>query len=393
MADILDCLKGLKGYRDASRYEDARMKEEIARLGVIARSTYANDRWKDASPAEIYDGLREKIAESVSCALTPAALAGFVRGFGLENFRASGSQFNLYGIFAGVLLDLLTEKERRAGRETVISIDGGGARFDMLFYGARNVGRLFLSNFNGDMICADIGGGTGRVELVSVAFCSGDGILSGAGGKSHDGGSGAAAARSEVRETAGGKEGPAEGAKLNGTVIAAVIKGNDTLARVSNFANIVGYRLEGRRALYRAGRGGGDYDGACAGTVNAADEGTAGTIAAFDITGPDALNLVGGSVEKVIASGVKGHNALRLPEGIIKTMVCENISGVGALAGVVRGAVSVETIAYKNTPALDGARVEGMVRGDDDYERYERIVESTKLRAIYKSLAAMYPRE
>lgn len=367
MSDLFESINGIRGHRNADHYESNKKAAGLAALIKIVRGAYNEYCKPGATAGGIYDEMRDKLYDQIIKVITPESLARFIQDCRLNDFCVSSAQFNLYGIFTGVLLDILTEKERAQGREAAISIDGGGARFDMLFYGAKNIGRLFISNFTGNRICADIGGDKGKVGLVSVSFCSGEDILSGAG------------------NSRGKRKGKNEGeGGIHGTVIAAAIKGNGVLSGASNFSNIVGFKIDGRCALYAAGKTDGAND---AGGITA---GAACSIAGFDITGPDALNRIGGNIDKVIAMNVNGHNALRLPEGAIRTMVCENVFGTGALAGVVRGAAAVETLAYKNTPALGLVDIDGMVSGEEFYDRYEKIIEATKMRAVYKSLAAIY---
>ncbi len=372
MSDLFESINGIRGHRNADHYESNKKAAELAGLINIVRGAYHEYCKSGATAGGIYDEMRDKLYDKVMNVITPESLARFIQDCRLNDFCVSSAQFNLYGILTGVLLDILTEKERAEGREAALSIDGGGARFDMLFYGAKNIGRLFISNFTGNRICADIGRDKGKVDLVSVSFCSGDGILSGAG--SSRGSCGRGRGKGKIEDEGG----------IHGTVIAAAIKGNGVLSGASNFSNIVGFKIDGRCALYAAGKADGAND---AGGITA---GAACSIAGFDITGPDALNRISGNIDKVIALNVNGHNALRLPEGAIRTMVCENVFGTGALAGVVRGAAAVETLAYKNTPALGLVDIDGMVSGEEFYDRYEKIIESTKMRAVYKSLAAIY---
>ncbi|MCX6710243.1 MAG: hypothetical protein NTV63_04830 [Candidatus Woesearchaeota archaeon] len=72
------------------------------------------------------------------------------------------------GLFSGVLLDILTERNRKQKKKTIIKIDGKGAKFSYLFYGARNFDEIYLSNFNGRYICAKIGSeGRGGIAALS----------------------------------------------------------------------------------------------------------------------------------------------------------------------------------------------------------------------------------
>ena len=61
------------------------------------------------------------------------------------------------GLYTGILLQSLTEKNVKQGKRTRVYINGYGNRFDYLFYACKHVDELVLENFTGDYICSSMG--------------------------------------------------------------------------------------------------------------------------------------------------------------------------------------------------------------------------------------------
>lgn len=85
------------------------------------------------------------------------------------------------GIFTGCLLQLLTERNKEKGKETVFYVNGNGNRFDYLFFGARKIHELFVESFCGDFICNHIASHGGEADLVCGLSLKGNYSLSSIG--------------------------------------------------------------------------------------------------------------------------------------------------------------------------------------------------------------------
>jgi len=94
----------------------------------------------------------------------------------LVNFvhaRANGKGTLREGMYTGILLELLTERNDGKLR---LHLDGDGQEFNNLFYHARNVDEVIVEKFKGDNICSRIGIDKGKAGLVMIMNCEGDSI-------------------------------------------------------------------------------------------------------------------------------------------------------------------------------------------------------------------------
>ncbi|MCX6710244.1 MAG: hypothetical protein NTV63_04835 [Candidatus Woesearchaeota archaeon] len=57
------------------------------------------------------------------------------------------------GAYTGALLSILTERNSKKGRKTIMYVDEKCSGFDYLFYNARSFDEVYLNNFNGDYAC------------------------------------------------------------------------------------------------------------------------------------------------------------------------------------------------------------------------------------------------
>ncbi|MCX6710239.1 MAG: hypothetical protein NTV63_04810 [Candidatus Woesearchaeota archaeon] len=74
----------------------------------------------------------------------------------------------MLGYYTGILLEMLTERNRKKGIETTVRIDGCGRDFPYLFMGARNFDNVYISNITGDKILSNsLDGGRGKTAVIS----------------------------------------------------------------------------------------------------------------------------------------------------------------------------------------------------------------------------------
>ena len=91
-----------------------------------------------------------------------------------------GKQMAL-GLFSGALLDILTQKNRAAGKETIVKVNGNDGKFSYLFAHARNADSIDVENFEGNDICSTIGSFGGEVNKVTARSIKGHYTLADAG--------------------------------------------------------------------------------------------------------------------------------------------------------------------------------------------------------------------
>ncbi|MBT5022819.1 hypothetical protein HOK51_08010 [Candidatus Woesearchaeota archaeon] len=81
------------------------------------------------------------------------------------------------GLFTGALLTVLTKRNIKQNKKTIINIDGNNQRFDYLFAGARQVDQLVLKNFKGEGIGQHLAAFDGCANLVKFSNLKGNSIL------------------------------------------------------------------------------------------------------------------------------------------------------------------------------------------------------------------------
>jgi len=84
------------------------------------------------------------------------------------------------GVFSGLLLHLLTERNKAKGKRTVFCMDGQENQFDRLFQYAPNTDILVVQNFKGDHIC-DAVGTAGKAKILITRNIEGDFTLNDTG--------------------------------------------------------------------------------------------------------------------------------------------------------------------------------------------------------------------
>jgi hypothetical protein len=92
------------------------------------------------------------------------------------------------GIYTGILLQILTERNKEEGKKTRFYINGKGNKFDYLFHSANIIGDLIVENFRGKFICAflekDDAGDS--INVVAGIGLEGDWALSACGSKNSE---------------------------------------------------------------------------------------------------------------------------------------------------------------------------------------------------------------
>ena len=75
------------------------------------------------------------------------------------------------GVCSGVLLTILTERNKRRGKKTILDIDGNNQEFSHLFSHGRKVDELIIRNFVGDSICRSFGDSFESYEGYAKKLC------------------------------------------------------------------------------------------------------------------------------------------------------------------------------------------------------------------------------
>jgi len=75
------------------------------------------------------------------------------------------------GMYSGCLLQLLTERNKKAGRNTKFYVNGQGLKFNFLFTYAKHIDEVIVDNFKGDCLCEGIASQNGSANSVAVINC------------------------------------------------------------------------------------------------------------------------------------------------------------------------------------------------------------------------------
>ena len=82
----------------------------------------------------------------------------------------------ILGIYTGCLLTILTQRNKKKDKETILYINGKGNRFDYLFSHAKHFDAVVLDNFKGERICEGIAR-QGKAGLIAVKNIEGNATL------------------------------------------------------------------------------------------------------------------------------------------------------------------------------------------------------------------------
>jgi len=237
------------------------------------------------------------------------------------------------GLLTGALLDILTQRNRRKGKETVVKVNGNDGKFSYLFAYARNADSIDVENFEGNNICLYLGSFGGEVKKALAKNIKGNNTLAYAG--SYKGSVGSIEARS--------------------------IKGDLTLVNTgSNKGSvkaITAHDITGDWTLADAGR----------------NKGSVKSITAHDITGDYTLEFAGrnkGSVKSITAHDITGDYTLAnagINKGSVKAITAHDITGNWTLWCAGSNG-SVGSIKYKNLrgkEVLSGAVAKSKICEDE----------------------------
>jgi hypothetical protein len=84
----------------------------------------------------------------------------------------------VFGAYSGKILGMLTEKNSKEGKKTVVNIDGKGGVFDYLFYMADVFDEVYISNIKGHSICNSMANG----NILVLNNCAGNSPANHVGG-------------------------------------------------------------------------------------------------------------------------------------------------------------------------------------------------------------------
>ena len=80
------------------------------------------------------------------------------------------------GVYTGILLDLLTQRNRKRGIRTIVRVNGDGLEFPFLFQGARNFDEVYISGIRGEGICEYVGSYGGHGNTIVIKYVQGNDI-------------------------------------------------------------------------------------------------------------------------------------------------------------------------------------------------------------------------
>ena len=140
----------------------------------ISAGTFRTDKESQALLEKIKEDLRVKPE------FTESDLKSYIFAKVGEEYEDDDGQ-HFIGIYTGLLLEILTERNRAKGKRTRFHINGQGNEFDDLFYGATNIDDLIVENFKGFNICTSVGT-NGTAGTVIVKDIEGGYTLHKAGG-------------------------------------------------------------------------------------------------------------------------------------------------------------------------------------------------------------------
>ncbi|MBT5022888.1 hypothetical protein HOK51_07700 [Candidatus Woesearchaeota archaeon] len=138
---------------------------------------YSSDTFKIKSNATIFDDLHKFKSKNYGLIKQKLENVLFTKN-NLEEFILAKSNQDyleferaVVAVYSGILIDLLTERNKSEDKSTSFYFNGNGNRFDLLFFGAKNIGELIVDNFIGEGICLSVGADNGKVNLVAAINC------------------------------------------------------------------------------------------------------------------------------------------------------------------------------------------------------------------------------
>lgn len=121
--------------------------------------------WGVEGRRKTYDTISHFVSERIDSVYSESDITSLVLG---SEADLSKQEKTVLGLYTGILVDLLTQRNNAENKRTVIHVDGHGMEFPCLFSGARYFDEIYVKNFTGDEICSNLGsdGGEGNNVLI-----------------------------------------------------------------------------------------------------------------------------------------------------------------------------------------------------------------------------------
>lgn len=143
------------GEIDEPRTVQVREKTTLDKLLKIEQRLVTNYKPRRGEHFKIYQKLYPQIREELNTfPFTEDDLRSLILTKANSNYCLAESQ--MLGLYTGMLLHLLTERNQEQGKRTSFYINGNGNRFDYLFLYAQFVDEVIVDNFVGQCICHNI---------------------------------------------------------------------------------------------------------------------------------------------------------------------------------------------------------------------------------------------
>ncbi len=180
---MFDSLRGIRKERDVQERKPVALDYLLEREEKVRKEFPG--MMKDISPGRIKKDVYTPLYRSCQNLeeFTASDLQTLVSAKANNDYDENESR--ALGLYTGVLLHLLTEREQQQGREAEVEIDLHGGSFSYLFYFAERADYVQVKNVVGVYTCAYMGSYDGRVQELYIIDCEGNCAAFGAG--SHSG--------------------------------------------------------------------------------------------------------------------------------------------------------------------------------------------------------------
>lgn len=166
---MFDNLKGIEKEREEKERHDVSAVERLLELG----DKYIRANINKAIPKthEFYNKSYKKLRQELP-EFNEQDLKSLI--YARANQEYAYKEAKLLGLYTGILLQALTERNKAKGKRTRFHINGQGARFDRLFYHAREIDELIIDSFAGEDICSNIASHQGNANTILLNNIAGE---------------------------------------------------------------------------------------------------------------------------------------------------------------------------------------------------------------------------